>query len=370
MSAIFQRRTHPDEVLLLRNDFETSYGEMRICLLGDISGNSDEGMKNVSRHLCHELSKRHEVLSVAPRAVFSRSELKRVREFGPEIIHYVHGPSVKSFIVVRFLARHCKNTRTVMSATRPELSVLSKRVIPFLRPDLMLVQSYGSEGMFRKLGCKTKFLPNGVDVRKFAPISRDQKIKLRLKYGIDQEKYIILHIGGIKANRNLGILSELQQGNNQVIVIGSTSQPLENNVYRNLAKSGCIVWRKYFENINEIYEISDCYVFPVANRIDGKEIPTSKLGCIDLPLTVMEAMACNLPVITTRFGALPRMFTEGDGFFFAEVDRDISQRLDAIKNGVKINTREKVLAYSWAKIVEALEGIYGNLLKESLSLRE
>lgn len=339
---------------------------MRICLLGDISGNSDEGMKNVTRHLYHELSKRHNVLTVIPRKAVLQSQLKRIQEFGPEIIHYVHGPSLKSFIMVRFLARYCNSARMVMSATKPMLSFLSKIAIPILKPDLMLVQSHRNERMFKKLGCKTEFLPNGVDITKFTPVCRDQKSRLRLRYGIDPEKFVILHVGGIKANRNIEGLCELQRDNNQVVVIGSTSLPLEDYVYRNLTKSGCIVRREYFENINEIYALSDCYIFPVVSNINGKELPAKRLGCIELPLTVMEAMACNLPIITTRFGALPRMFTEGDGFFFAELGRDISQRLDTIKNGVKISTREKVLAYSWAKIVEDLEEIYGSLLKESL----
>lgn len=337
---------------------------MRICLLGDISGNSDEGMKNVSRHLCHELSKRHDVLPVIPRKAASRSHLKRVQKFEPDIIHYVHGPSMRSFIVVKYLARHCKGAKTVMSATRPELSILSKRMVPLLKPDLILVQSYQNEGLFTKLGCRTEFLPNGVDITKFLPVSSDEKVELRLKHGIDPERYIILHIGGIKANRNVGILSELQQGNNQVVVIGSTSLPMDDDIYKSLVESGCIVWRKYFENINEIYSLADCYVFLVVRKGNHRNSVFEKTGCIDMPLTVMEAMACNLPVITTKLGALPRMFTEDDGLFFTEADEDILQKLNTIKAGVEVRTRKKVLAYSWENIGEKLEQIYHCLLTE------
>ena len=138
-----------------------------------------------------------------------------------------------------------------------------------------------------------------------------------------------------------------------MIVIGRENESIDKEVVSELQKSGCTVWIKHFPNIEEIYNLSDCYVFPVIN----------KKACIEMPLSVLEAMACNLPVISTRFGALPRVFKEDGGLFFVEKDRDIINSLKEIKEGdIEIKTREKILPLSWENITKKLERIYNELL--------
>ena len=122
---------------------------------------------------------------------------------------------------------------------------------------------------------------------------------------------------------------------------------------RILKDAGCIVWTNYFPNLEEIYALSDCYVFPTINR----------RACIETPLSVLEAMACNLPVITTKFGALPRMFKEGEGLFFIKSEREVSKIIEILKNNnLKIKTREKILPYSWEVIGKRLIKIYSELI--------
>jgi glycosyltransferase involved in cell wall biosynthesis len=127
----------------------------------------------------------------------------------------------------------------------------------------------------------------------------------------------------------------------------------ENRFLRELERVGCTVWKSFFKRIEEIYAMSDCYVFPVK----------SEKNAIQLPLSVLEAMACNLPVITTKFGALPYVFTEGNGLFFVEKDDDFLYALDEIKMGLSPNTRGKVSPLSWTNLTVGLEKIYKNLLK-------
>jgi len=59
---------------------------------------------------------------------------------------------------------------------------------------------------------------------------------------------------------------------------------------------------RYIKKIEEIYQLSDCYIFPI----------TFEGGGISILLSVLEAMACNLPVVTTKFGGLPAIFKGGD----------------------------------------------------------
>lgn len=334
---------------------------MKICLVSNYSPPLDEGMKNVAYHLGAELAKRHEVLHLSLDGLFSRVFWQQVKGFQPHVIHYVPGPSIMSLIITKALKVYCHGARTVMSATQPRIPGLLKIFLPVLKPDLVLTQSARTEEVLANAGYRTQFLPNGVDIERFAPVSADAKEKLREKYRLNKDKFIILHVGSIRRRRNMSLLTEIQWENKdyQVLVVGSTTTLLERSIYEDLVTSGCIVWRTYFERIEEIYALSDCYIFPASARLSG----------IDLPLSVMEAMSCNLPVISSKFGALDRLFAEGDGLYFTKAKEEFLQMLDSIRAGTEVKTREKVLTYSWENITLRLEQIYSELLKDDSSRR-
>lgn len=324
---------------------------MRICLIihslkNPIEG--DIGTKHVGFYLAKELQKYHDLIQID---IKDWNLWKKIRSFRPEIIHFVLCPSTLGLLVAKINAILYKNAKVVVSAPNPYLTF--KKIIRFLKPNLILVQSYESEQMFKNLNIPTEFLPNGVDIKKFTPKSDEIKETLRLKYNIDVDSFVILHVGPIIKSRNIHFLKNLQNKHNQVIITGRF--PFEKGLYQSLLKKGCLVWIDHFENIEEIYALSDCYIFPTP--------PTNKSASIELPLSIMEAMSCNLPVITTKFGALPRIFEYGDGLFFVEKEEDYFKALNKIKkDSIKVKTREKVLPYSWKNITKRLEEIYEELL--------
>jgi len=294
--------------------------------------------------------------------IYSVHFWNQIKEFKPHIIHYFTAPTLLSFVALRFAKIYCNNeAKLVISSLHPyTLKLLRKTVlktcISLIKTDLILVQSREVEAILRGLGCNTEFLPNGVDTDRFTPVSRKTKEELREKYEIDKEKFVILHVGHITRVRGLQILNTMQKQdkNNQVLIVGSSYFKKDNDLYETLKNNGCIIWNSYFENIEEIYALSDCYVFPV-----------TKGNSIFMPLSVMEAMSCNLPVISTRFEGLDRAFEEGEGLMFADKEEDFYSKLKEVKNGaIKVNTREKVLPYSWENVTKRLEDIYRALLNE------
>lgn len=333
---------------------------MKICLLGEYSENLDEGMRKVSFYFAEELKKRHQILTLDLRNAFTNAFWKAIKNFNPEIVHYIHGPSIKSFVLLKMISLYRRDSKTVMSAMHQGFTFLSKWFIPLFKPDMILTQSYETEEMFRRVGCRTEFLPCGVDVEKFKQVSEENKKELKRKYGFDEDQFVILHVGSIKEGRNVQLLEKLQSSDDRVLIVGSSSTGLNSKSHQSLEEAGCIVWRKYIKNIDEVYTISDCYVYPTVSRYDflGRAIADS----IELPLSVLEAMSCNLPIISTRFGALPRVFKEGDGLFFVEKEKDFFMALGEVKNGVKVKTREKVLPHSWENVGKKLDEIYTMLI--------
>lgn len=321
--------------------------------MGDFSENLDEGYKNITTHIAKELSDYHEIMKLNIKEIFSMDLWKDVRTFtNPQIIHHLTAPTLRSFVVLKILAFYWRDAKTITSALYPQLSSFSKKFVALFKPDLILTQSYESDRMFRDLGCRTRFISNGVDTEKFVSVTKNVKERLRGKYGIDKEKFVVLHVGHLRKERNLQIFDRIQSENNSVVIIGSKYVKTDRKLYQHLKNKGCMIYMGYFKNIEEIYGLSDCYIFPVI-----------KGGSILTPLSVMEAMSCNLPVITRDFDGLTRIFSEGDGLIYAKDDEDFIRALDTIKKGMEVKTREKVLPYSWKNSGMELDEIYNEILQ-------
>ena len=324
---------------------------MRICIFSNYGGYLDEGMGNIAFALHRELEKRHTVLHVKLNifSLLSPGFWIKIRLFHPEIIHYIPGPSILSLVILKLLKCYCRNVKTISTATQPNIVILPGFLMRLLIPDLVITQSLNSEKLFRSIGCNTISVPNGVDSNKFVPVTKEDKIALRKKYDFPQNMFIALHVGPIKKGRNVELLAALNQGQSvQIAIIGSITNAMDRKVYRNLISAGCIVMRQYFEHIEELYSLSDCYLFPTEH----------KKHCIEIPLSVLEAMSCNLPVISTKYGGLMKFFSESNGLYFVDEMHDFAFLLSNIKTEKIINTREKVLSFSWANIAKTLENIY------------
>lgn len=324
---------------------------MKVCVVGHFTDNLDEGVRNVGKYIAKELETKG--IEVKKINVSSISQWKEINDFHPDIIHFVLSPTLGGLIVAKFLSAIHPKARTVISAAHP--AIPNWKLLKLFEPNIVLVQSEESEKIFKSIGFQTEFLPNGVNINKFKPVDAKTKEKLRAKFGISSDKFVILHLASLTKVRNLDMFKELQkQEGHKVLIIGRENEATDKRVASELQEAGCMVWIKHFSNIEEIYNLSDCNVFPTIN----------KRAAIEMPLSVLEAMACNLPVITTEFGALPRVFDRMEGLFFVEQKEEIHKALKVIKNkDIEIKTREMVLPFSWENIAKRLEGIYDELLR-------
>ena len=355
-------------------------GIMRICIYSeDLRMPIDEGIKKVAYILIDMLSKECNVLGLCKygmnienppirvipsnRLLLSYRLRKRVKNFNPEVILYIPSASMTfySFLRLKFLKYYAPNTKSLMLALQPKiLSRLQKKIIQtFLHPDLILASSNKICDYVSGFGCKARFVPLGVNTQKFVPVTEQRKGELRKKYGIPHDKFIIVHIGHINYGRNLRALKSLQGDDNQILIVSSTSTPedcpKDVSLQRELEAKGIMVIDTYIECIEEIYQLSDCYVFPV----------TLEQGCISIPLSVLEAMACNLPVVTTKFGGLSSLFTERDGFMYATNEEEFVLKINITKNMHNVETTEMVKQYSWNELLEKLEECLNGIIEKN-----
>ena len=176
-----------------------------------------------------------------------------------------------------------------------------------------------------------------------------EKDSLLRKYGLPQNSKICLHVGHIRQSRNVDWLLQLNlPAEAHLVVVGSTSRFIENDLKGALQKRGVTVIDSFLPDIEEIYRLADVYLFPVQ----------SSEAAIEMPLSVLEAMACNLPVVTTSFGGLTKHFTNVSGLYFADTLETFRKAVsEAIESNV-CKTRAAVEALSWQNMAEVL---YKNL---------
>lgn len=195
------------------------------------------------------------------------------------------------------------------------------------------------------LGENTRRLKVGVDADKFAP-APEQRQALRRKYGIPEEKTVVLHVGHLRPERNIEKLLDLDEKFHGVLVVSTqTADERDAELRRQLLeKKNITVLEEYLPDIEEIYQLSDVYLFPVVD----------KHACIASPLSVLEAAACDLPVVMTPFGELKELLNQ-DGFY--EIDDFAQERLNALLQKAyeeKKSTRSSVLEYDWNMAVHKL----------------
>ena len=105
----------------------------------------------------------------------------------------------------------------------------------------------------------------------------------------------------------------------------------------------------YVDKMEELYQLSDVYFFPVVES--GH--------CIDVPLSCMEAAACGKPIVTTRFGEMKEFCRVKGVKYFDDFDTEtINARVaDALCCG-EVMTRTAALEYDWQKTIDAFDSYF------------
>jgi len=241
--------------------------------------------------------------------------------------------------------------------THPVLGTLGAWLLRRLAPDHLFVMSKEWDEWGKSRSIATSFVViAGVDVERFHPISDDEKLQIRRELRLPPDEFILLHVGHMRKNRNLLALITCQRMPGiQVVVLASSALRVDGQLRSALEDAGCIVHMGYVPHVEQYYQAADCYLFPTL-------VPS---GAIEIPLSILEAMSTNLPVVSTDFGGLRDLFPPGNGLVYVSREDmvDLPGYVRSALQNVPVSNRLLVKDYSWENVAARLVNHYLALME-------
>jgi glycosyltransferase involved in cell wall biosynthesis len=335
-----------------------------LLIAEDVSEPIDEGVKKFSFYLAKyvlELNTDSVVFSAYAnkdlpdlrhlpknKLLFSVSFFRIIYSFRPEMLVYIPSASstLMSFIRLSLMALFIPKSRALMvSLQERKHSRFSKGLISLIKPDQIVVLSRKEANYYKSMGFDCFVSPIGVETGKYLEINPSQKRRLREKLNLPIEGRIILHVGHINKGRNLEILKGLIDDGFHIVIVVSTRYESDLKLKSALEDIGYLFITSFIKDIEEYYQASDIYVFPVESATNAMEFPMS----------VLEAMSCNLPVLTTRFGGIESFLAETDWIKYFESENELRKKILTIPQDTECENRNLVLSkFAWSNVVSNL----------------
>jgi len=149
---------------------------------------------------------------------------------------------------------------------------------------------------------KIHLIPNGVDMTRFAPANAEKKTLLRGKLNLPPAAIIAIYTGRLVSYKGLPLLLKVWdeircEHENAILLLAGTGGLDIHNCeaqLREYAISAALEKNVWFlgpvQNIPDYLQAADLFVFPTENDA--------------FPSSLIEAMSCGLPVVTTPVGAI------------------------------------------------------------------
>lgn len=200
--------------------------------------------------------------------------------------------------------------------------------------NLVFCPSIFAKNLLQSSGVKTKtaVLSNGVDLTKFK-VNKNLEFnkKIYKKLNINNNTFIFLYLGRLEKEKDIFTLLKaykklLNFKNNKdsiLIIAGNGSLRTKLQEYiKNNNLGGKVFLYGYVKNVDivNLYNLANCYVSPSLIELEG--------------MTVLEAMACGLPVILSDSKkSASKYFVDKNGYLFkAKNYKDLSKKLSLMLN--------------------------------------
>ncbi|MDO8523836.1 MAG: glycosyltransferase [bacterium] len=241
-------------------------------------------------------------------------------------------------------------SRLVMGIERIVLSTWGALI--FRYSTVIVVYNYNVREFLIRSGVdphKIQELPNGIDLSLFHPPEKNEKKKLRLSFGLPAGRPLVLFVGRFVPKKGFETLFEARDAAYDLVFAGSGELPKRWNKTDGVYVMGALTQ----ERLASLYRAVDIFALPAKGEI--------------LTLSMQEAMASGLPVITTDEPGYAEHALDATLVTFVEpTARSLKRAIQDVLKDTAL--RERMSAYSlkiarerfdWNKNIESVLALYG-----------
>jgi len=228
--------------------------------------------------------------------------------------------------------------------------------------DLLIMPSQSTSELFLWNDIKTKsaIVHLGVDIKKFVPVDDEQKAALREQLGLTATDIIIGYHGRIGREKDLMTLlrafTRLQQYNSdlKLLIVGDGVD----SVKKQLTSRQGVILTGAKNNPAPYLQVMDIYCMP----------SLTETTC----LSVLEAMSCQLAVVSTEVGFIKSYIRNGyNGLFFEKQNHyPLAKHIQRLITDVEfrktlgVNARKTIVdQFSWDRTAKGIEEALNVLLE-------
>ena len=215
---------------------------------------------------------------------------------------------------------------------------------------------------------RIRSIPNGVDTRQFRPATAEERAALRGQLGLPAGP-IVTYTGRLVSYKGLGVLVDAwrvlatERPTGTLVLVGEGGGDMhdcEANLRETVARLGLedrVRFAGAIPNVEDYLRAADIFAFPTEQEAFG--------------LSLVEAMACGLPAVTTRVGGLADYVRDGENAAVI-APRDTEGLANAIRDLVdspalaaRLGTAARATAvrqFSEQAVAAAYEGLMRELI--------
>jgi len=210
---------------------------------------------------------------------------------------------------------------------------------------------------------KITVIPYGVDPC-FRPYSNQEKSKLVQQWGLPDDGTLRILLSGSQFYKNQQkaieavALYKKNTGKSCVLIkVGPPNEEWHNAIdQNNLSRSSICFGNVALDQMADLYNCVDCLLFP--SLYEGFGWPP------------LEAMACGVPVITSKSASLPEVVSDAGILCNAEDVEGLAKALNEISTNVELKSTliakgiSRASRFSWRKAVEKIFSLYEQILNQ------
>ena len=275
-------------------------------------------------------------------SVVTRIAAKKARKRGTRVIytahgfHFFKGAPLLNWIIFYPIEKHLSKYTDCLITINQEDYELAKR--KFKAKQIELVHGVG------------------VDESKFNfEMTKEEKHELRESLGLKDDDFVIIYVAELSKRKNQGMLIKavkelIEEGktNIKVLLPGTDSMKgYYQKMSKDLGIEENIKFLGYRKDIPKLLKISDLYVSTAKQE--------------GLPVNIMEAMFCGLPILATDCRGNRELFAGEKKSFLVKID-DIESMVKIIKenieNSFKNKNTEIIETYKLYNVINEMRKIY------------